>query len=274
MTRRGNRLFYIVCALLAALLVLAVFAPAIAPHDPNALGVPYQRASRQHLLGTNDLGQDILSEMIFGTRITLVVGVVSALVTVLVGAALGLFAGYYGGAVDKIVLQLTNIVQSLPSLVLSVLLMAFLDANLCSIILAICITAWAGTARIVRVQVMQLKQQPFIYAEKMLSASGPYIMLRHILPNILNVVFARGVLAVANAMLSEASLSFLGLGAVGQKSWGQILHYAFFRNGIINGYWWWYGPPIAMIMLSVTGFMLLGHSLTISGEDAGRKAVS
>ena len=257
MTKR--RSLYIVCALLAALLILAVFAPVIAPHDPNELGIPYQRISRQHLLGTNDLGQDIFSEMIFGARVTLVVGVVSAMVTVLVGTALGLLAGYYGGVVDKIIVQLTNIVQSLPALVLSVLLMAFLDANLWSVILAICITAWAGTARIVRVQVMQLKEQPFIYAEKMLSASGPYILLRHILPNILNVVFARGVLAVANAMLSEASLSFLGLGInPPTPEWGALISEAkeFLRTSPYMMFF-----PAGMLCLTAFAISVFGDGL-------------
>ncbi|MFQ7453911.1 MAG: ABC transporter permease [Flavonifractor plautii] len=207
-------------------------------------------------LGTNDIGQDILSELIYGTRISLLIGVVSALAVTVVGTALGILSGYLGGWTDQIIMQVTNVAMALPSLPLTIILVAFLDASVWNIILAICITAWTSTARIIRSRVQQLKALPFIQIERTMGASGPYIMIRHILPNLGEIVFIRAVLSVGGAMLTEASLSFLGLGVIGQKSWGGILHYAFFRNGIINGSYWWYVPPILCISVSVLGFML------------------
>ena len=140
-----------------------------------------------------------------------------------------------------------------------------------NIILAICITAWTSTARIIRSRVQQLKALPFIQIERTMGASGPYIMIWHILPNLGEIVFIRAVLSVGSAMLTEASLSFLGLGVIGQKSWGGILHYAFFRNGIINGSYWWYVPPILCISVSVLGFMLLSYYGEGPVRGRGRK---
>ena len=136
---------------------------------------------------------------------------------------------------------------------------AFLNAGLGNLIIAICITAWTGTARIIRARVLQLRQLPFVRVEEMMGARSGWIMFKHILPNLTDIVFIRGVMSIGSAMLTEASLSFLGLGIIGQKSWGGILHYAFFRSGIINGYYWWYVPPIVCICVSVLGFMLLSY---------------
>ena len=240
--------------ILSVVLLVALLAPVLAPHDPYELGVPYLHPSAEHPLGTNDIGQDILSELIYGTRISLLIGVVSALAVTVVGTALGILSGYLGGWTDQIII-----------------LVAFLDASVWNIILAICITAWTSTARIIRSRVQQLKALPFIQIERTMGASGPYIMIRHILPNLGEIVFIRAVLSVGSAMLTEASLSFLGLGVIGQKSWGGILHYAFFRNGIINGSYWWYVPPILCISVSVLGFMLLSYYGEGPARGRGRK---
>lgn len=240
------------------------------PSRPYELGVPY-RAPPRSTPGTNDIGQDILSELIYGTRISLLIGVVSALAVTVVGTALGILSGYLGGWTDRIIMQVTNVAMALPSLPLTIILVAFLDASVWNIILAICITAWTSTARIIRSRVQQLKALPFIQIERTMGASGPYIMIRHILPNLGEIVFIRAVLSVGSAMLTEASLSFLGLGVIGQKSWGGILHYAFFRNGIINGSYWWYVPPILCISDSVLGFMLLSYYGEGPARGRGRK---
>lgn len=245
--------------ILLAVLVVAIFAPVLAPHDPYELGIPYQRPSAEHPLGTNDIGQDILSELIYGTRVSLLIGVVSALVVTLFGTTLGILAGYCGGAVDRVICQIINVTMAMPSLPLTIILVAFLSASIWNLIIAICITAWTATARIIRSRVIQIRELPFIRIEQTLGAKNVYIMFRHILPNIMDIVFIRGVMSIGSAMLTEASLSFLGLGVIGQKSWGGILHYAFFRNGIINGYYWWYVPPILCICVSVLGFMLLSY---------------
>ena len=245
--------------ILATVLFVAVFAPVLSPHDPYELGIPYQMPSSEHILGTNDVGQDILSELFYGARVSLTIGLVSALAVTVIGTALGVVAGYYGGKVDRIISQLTNVAMALPSLPLTIVLVAFMQANLRNLIIAICITSWTSTVRIVRSRVMQIRELPFVKLETTMGASSVYIMIRHILPNLGEIVFVRAVMEVANAMLTEASLSFLGLGVLGQNSWGSILHYAFYRNGIINEYYWWYLPPIFCISFSVLGFMLLGY---------------
>ena len=189
--------------ILSVVLLVALLAPVLAPHDPYELGVPYLRPSAEHPLGTNDIGQDILSELIYGTRISLLIGVVSALAVTVVGTALGILSGYLGGWTDQIIMQVTNVAMALPSLPLTIILVAFLDASVWNIILAICITAWTSTARIIRSRVQQLKALPFIQIERTMGASGPYIMIRHILPNLGEIVFIRAVLSVGSAMLTD-----------------------------------------------------------------------
>ena len=263
--------FYVGVGLLCALAFIALAAPIIAPYDPNAMGTPYLRPSGAHWLGTNDVGQDILSELIYGSRVSLFIGLASSVVMTLVGTTVGLLAGYLGGIFDRMLMALTSLAMAIPMLPLTIVLVAFLGASLWNIIIAICITAWTTTARIIRSRVVQIKALPFVKIEQTFGLSPAAIMFRHILPNMREIVFVRGVLAVAGAMMTEAGLSFLGLGVLGTKSWGGTLHYAFFRNGISNGYVWWYLPPIVLICLSVLTFMLLsqaaGHSQRRLKED-------
>jgi peptide/nickel transport system permease protein len=178
-------------------------------------------------------------------------------------------SAYFGGIFDRIMMELTSIAMALPSLPIAILLVAYLQPSIKNLIIAICLTEWTSIARIVRARVLALKELPFVKAEKSIGARSPYILVRHIFPNILEIVFVRGVMAVAGAMLTEASLSFLGLGVLGMKSWGGILRYAFFRNGVLNGYWWWYVPPIVCISAAVLSFMLLGYGKG-NAERSGR----
>lgn len=244
--------------LLTFILLAAVLAPILAPYDPWAMGTPYLPPSMSHPLGTNDIGQDILSELIYGARTSLFIGICAAFITTGIGAVVGILAGYFGGGIDRFLMALTNVAIVIPSLPLTVVLVAYLQAGIWNIIIALCVTAWAGTARLIRSKVMQLREEPFIKLERTLGMGDGYIMLIHVFPNIFNILLTRGALSVASAMLSEASLSFLGLGALGQKSWGAILNNAFFRNGVVNHNWWWYYPPILCICLCVVSFMLIG----------------
>ncbi len=245
--------------ILAVLVFIGIFGPSIAPYDPYKMGKPFMKPCAEHLLGTNDVGQDLLSELIYGARVSLIIGVVSAVTVTGIGTAVGIISGYYGGLTDRILMEIAAVFQAVPSLPVTIVLVAFLSASIWNLIFAICITAWSATARIIRSRVMQLKTLPFIKIEQTMGAHDAYIMIHHVVPNIAELVFVRGVLAVGSSMLTEASLSFLGLGVIGQKSWGGTLHYAFFRNGVVNGSWWWYLPPIICISLSVLGFMLLSR---------------
>ena len=243
-------LFFVLVALLADL---------ISPYDPSALGVAYQKPSREHLLGTNDLGQDIFSEMIYGVRVSLFLGIFSALIVTFVGSVFALIAGYYGGTADRIICAVTDIAMAVPSLPLTLLLIAYLKSGVFSLVLAISITAWTGTARILRSRVRQICQLPYIQIEKTLGVKTPVILFRHVLPNLKDILLTRMALSVSGAMMTESGLSFLGLGTYGQKSWGNILHFAFFRNSILRGQVWWYLPPIICICIAVMGFMLVGY---------------
>ncbi|MFT3876128.1 MAG: ABC transporter permease [Propioniciclava sp.] len=249
-------------------LLVAAFAPLLAPHDPTVMGLPMQKPSREHLLGTNDVGQDIFSELIFGTRVSLLIGVFAAVTVTVVASSLALLAGYYRGVVDTLVTALTNVTMALPSLALTVLLVAYLNPGKWSIIIAISVTGWPATLRILRSRVLQLCELPFVKVEKSMGVASPVIMAKHLLPNISDIVLTRAALAVSSAMVTEAGLSFLGLGDGGEKSWGTMLHYAFFQNGVVRGYYWWYLPPIVCISVAVLGFMLVGYYGT-QRTDAG-----
>ena len=251
--------FYIGIVILGFFLILAVFADVLVPHDPWEMGIPFQPPNREHLFGTNDIGQDIASEIIYGARISLTIGLVTSFIVTFVGGTLGMVAGYLRGMPDKIINTVINIFMTIPDLPLTIVLVAFLGSSIWNIIFVICITAWTGTARVVRSRVLQIREMPYIKIEKTFGIGSITIMFKHILPNISKLVFIRGALAVAWAMLTEASLSFLGLGTYAQKSWGMIIHHAFFRNGVMAGYWWWYIPPIVCISLSILGFVFLGY---------------
>lgn len=245
--------------IIAFFVVVAIFAPVFSPHNPYEMGQPYLKPSMNNPLGTNDVGQDILSELIYGTRTSLFIGVFAAFIIIFVGSTMALCAGYFGGRVDKIITAITNVAMALPSLPLTVLLIAYLRPGIWSLIIAMSITAWTGTSRILRARVQQVRQMPFVLIEQSIGVSSPVILFKHILPNLKDIVLIRGALSVAGAMLTEAGLSFLGLGSHGAKSWGSILHYAFFRNSIMRGQYWWYMPPILCISVAVLGFMLVGY---------------
>lgn len=253
--------------LLALFLLLAVFAPLIAPFDPWAPGRPFLPPSGTHPFGTNDIGQDIFSELIYSTRISLFVGFFAAFVSVAIGTLVGLFSGYLRGAADEVLMGTTDIVLIIPALPLMIILAAHTSPSIWNIIIVIGALWWTSTARVVRSRVLQLREMPFVEAARSLGAGDGYIVFKHILPNTLQVILAKFILAVAGAMLTEASLSFLGLGDPLQKSWGMMLNYAFSRGGFINGYWWWYLPPGICISLAVLSFVLIGFGLEEQDQE-------
>lgn len=257
--RKKNRAMRWGAVIVGFFLAVALLAPILAPFDPYKMGIPYIKPNAEHLLGTNDLGQDILSELIYGTRVSLFIGVFTSVVVTVTATFLAVISGYYQGKADRCITALTNIMMGLPGLALTTLLIAYLNPGKLSIIISISLTAWPGTCRILRSRVLQLCEMPFIRIEKALGAKDLTIMVKHLIPNLKDIILSRAALAVSSAMMTEASLSFLGLGDYGEKSWGSILHYAFYQNGVIRGYVWWYLPPIICTSLAVLGFMLLGY---------------
>jgi len=256
---RLNAFMIIGLVILALFLFVAVFAEHLMPYSMDVLGMPLQRPSGAHLLGTNDIGQDIFSELILGTRVALTIGLVSAVCVIALGTIIGLASGYCGPRVERVLKQLTAVCMAIPRLPLVIVLVAFMRPNMWNIVIALAVTAWPETARIIHAKVTELKSQPFIKVEEALGQRKIVIMFRHLLPNMLDIVLMRATLAVSAAMLTEASLSFLGLGLYNQKSWGAILYYAFQKNGVIAGYTWWFVPPIICISLCIFSFILIGY---------------
>lgn len=240
-------------------LFVAIFAEQLMPYQMNQLFSPYCRPNSEHLLGTNDIGQDIFSELILGTRVTLLTGASAAFFIILIGTVIGITAGYMGGIADTILSALTSVFMAIPSLPFTIVLVTFLEPSIWNIVAALCLTGWTSTARVVRSKVAELREQPFIKIEETLGQKKVYIMFRHILPNISELILMRSTLAVSSAMLTEASMSFLGLGVYNQKSWGGILYYAFQRNGVVANFYWWYLPPIVCISLCIFAFILIGY---------------
>lgn len=250
-------------ALLVALTALGVLAPWVAPYNPEATtGNPFSPPSRAHLLGTNDVGQDILSELIYGIRISLTIGFLAAAVAISIGTVVGIIAGYFGGWVDAALMRLVDIVLVIPFLPLMILLAAYLGPSFWNIILVIGALVWARPARVLRAQVLSLRSVEFVDAARALGASAGRILHRHILPGVLSLSLAQFILAASGAILIEASLSFLGLGDPTAKSWGSTLYYAQVRSAFLSGAWkWWVLPPGLLITTAVLGFAFTGFAL-------------
>lgn len=257
--------------ILAFFVFIAVFADRLMPYSMDQLTSAFAKPSAWHLLGTNDIGQDIFSELILGTRVTLLTGVLSACFIIVIGTVIGVAAGYLGGIADKLLNSLTSVFMAIPQLPFTIVLVTFLRPSVWNIVIAICLTTWTSTARVVRAKVAEIKQQPFIRIEEALGQRKSVIMFRHILPNLMDIILMRSTLAVSTAMLTEASLSFLGLGVYNQKSWGAILYYAFKKNGVVANFYWWYVPPILCISLCIFAFVLVGYYGLGSANAEARK---
>ncbi len=267
---KGNRLTLAGMVLFMMVAAMALFAPYIAPYNPYVrTGEPLEPPSWRHLLGTNDAGQDILSELIYGARISLAVGLVSAISSVFIGTVVGITSGYMGGAVDEVLMRIVDLFMVIPSLLLVIFLAVTLkgtwlgDHMFLLIITAITLTSWPSVARVVRSVILSLKERPFVESVRALGASNIYVMVRYLLPYASPIILAETLLRTASNMIMEASLSFLGLGDVTQKSWGMMLHYAFSRQAIVLGLWTWVIPPGLMISLSVLSLFLVGQALEI-----------
>lgn len=225
---RFLRMKWAVVALVFILLeiLMAIFAPFIAPYDPyySDYSATYQSPSREHWMGTDDLGRDILSRIIFGARVSYAVGIFSQLVIVLLGLPIGAFAGLVGGSVDYLLMRLIDVMSSIPGLLLYILLMIALGGGLQNIIIAMSITGWIGIARLVRGQVLSLKESDFVRASRSMGAETGWITRKHIIRNTLSPVIVNMTLGVPGAMFAEAGLSFLGLGIPPPTpSWGQMI---------------------------------------------------
>jgi peptide/nickel transport system permease protein len=264
-------------------LILLVFAVvAIAPdlfvgrleNVVNASGDRFDAPSALHLFGTDRQGRDMINLTIHGTRVSMIIGLLSTLVTVFIGAVIGIVSGFLGGRIDTILMRITDFFLVLPTFVLALILAPILleligteaqvfgmRMTLVVIVIVIGITSWASTARIIRSQTLSLRERAFVDRARVVGAGSGWIMRRHILPNVINLIVANTVLTFAGAVLTETTLSFIGLGDPFQPSWGQLLNQAQADGAAGLGAWWVIAPPGIAIILVVLAFTLVGSAL-------------
>ncbi|MHA2313265.1 MAG: ABC transporter permease [Candidatus Thorarchaeota archaeon] len=251
--------------IVGTIVIIAVFAPFIATHHWGAGSLQLedllQPPSPEHIMGTNHSGQDIFSRMIYGAQISLLVGFLAAIIAVTIGTTVGLISGYFGGFIDTILMRITDLFLSLPTLPLMLIMLALFGQGLQNVIIVIAILGWTATARMVRSEALSLRERPLTEAAHALGANDMYILFRHIFPNTLPLVLANMILGVVNAILSEAGIAFLGFVDIhGQPSWGIILHWASNNGALLNNMWWWIVPPGLLIMFTTLGFVFVSHS--------------
>lgn len=251
--------------LLAFFVAVALLAPLLASsrglNAVFATGRPFSPPSLRYPFGTDDLGRSILTETIWGSRISLLVGFASTLISIAIGSAIGIAAGYFGGASEAAMMRFTDWFLVIPFLPLAIALASILGQSLGVIIFVIGVTSWPGTARVVRAQVLTLKTRGYVERARALGASHWHMITRHILPNVFPLIFANTILVVAVAILSETTLSFLGLGDPLHVSWGTMLEFAYNAGAPTTGQWWWIVPPGVAIVLVVLAFTMCGYAM-------------
>jgi peptide/nickel transport system permease protein len=248
-------------AIITTILLLALLAPLIAPFDPDAIDVKsiLLSPSSSHWMGTDGLGRDVFSRMLYGARISLLVGFVAVGISTLIGVALGAIAGFYRGWVDIFIMRLVDVMLSIPTFFLILAVIAFLTPSIWNIMIVIGLTSWMGVTRLVRAEFFSLREREFVLSAQALGAKNFRLIFRHLLPNSLTPIIVSFVLGVASAVLVESGLSFLGLGVQPpQASWGNIL-----TDGkeYIQFAWWLSLFPGLAILLTVLGYNLLGEGL-------------
>lgn len=242
-------------------ILVALFAPLIATHDPEMINTDliFNSPNNIYYFGTDELGRDVYSRVVYGTRISIFVGFIAVGISTIIGVFLGLLAGFYGGIIDSFIMRFTDIMLSFPTFFLILAVIAFLNPSIINVMVVIGVTGWMGVARLVRAEVMSVKNREYIIAAQIQGLSQLKIMLKHILPNILSPVFVTATLGIAGAILIESSLSFLGLGVQPPTpSWGNILTEG--QNNLTTAWWLSLFPGIA-IVITALGYNLLGEGL-------------
>ncbi|HOJ15487.1 MAG TPA: ABC transporter permease [Deltaproteobacteria bacterium] len=256
-----HRVAFAGLVILLGLIVMAAFAPVLAPYDPNEqdLYQVLQGPSRQHLLGTDDVGRDLLSRVIYGSRVTLAMGILSTLFAAVIGILAGLVAGYKGGIWDAVIMRITDTFMCMPALVLALVIVAALGPGMKSVVISITVLAWTGFARITRGQVMIVRELPYVEAAHALGASGYRIMFRHLLPNVMAPLIVTATISVGMNIMLESAVSFLGIGVQQPTpSWGNELRIGYSYLEIVPLF---SIAPGLMITLAVLAFNFLGDGL-------------
>ncbi len=259
----GNKMALTGAVILGIFIIVAVFGPIFLPFSTMEFGNVEDMLlppSSEHILGTDDMGRDVFRNLIHGARISLIIGAVATVISMVIGTLVGIISGFFGKTIDNLLMRFTDFFLVIPWMPLMMVLAAILGTSLWNIIFVIGITGWAGTARVVRAQTLSVKERQFVERTVSIGAGNMHIMLRHILPNVFPLVFANTVLVAAVAIVSETTLSFLGLGDPTMASWGMMLHYAFEGGATAAGAYWYYLPPGICVVLVVLSFTLLGYA--------------
>ncbi|MBU2511837.1 ABC transporter permease [bacterium] len=259
---RQNHLGSVGCVMLVCCILIALFCSQISPFDPTEPTMEFMEGpSSLHPLGTDQMGRDLLSRVLHGTKISMLVGVASALIAVVIGTAIGLLSGYFGGRLGEGLMRFTDMFLVLPYLPLMIILTAIIGQNQMILIVVIGITSWPSMSRIIRSEVLSIRQRAYVERARAIGAGHTHIIFKHIMPNVLPLISANVVLIIPVAIISESTLSFIGLGDPTTISWGSILNDALNNNAIMLGQWWFYLPAgLAIVFLSL-GFSFIGHAL-------------
>ena len=254
--------------ILVFFLIIALLAPVIAPYGPTQNRDEHGRfslrsgISKEHWLGTTQSGYDVFSQLVYGTRTSLFIGLVTGCLTTFIALTVGMLSGYLGGVIGETISFIVNIFLVLPTLVLIIVIASYITVEgILPIVLVLAITGWAWGARIIRAQVMSIREREYIYACEVLGERPISIIFREILPNIIPLVMATFLSSTIAAILGEASLSFLGLGDLTVISWGTLLYWAKNSSALLFGAWWWFLPPGLCIGLLGTGLALLNFAI-------------
>ncbi|QLG61044.1 ABC transporter permease [Halorarum salinum] len=264
---RQNRMAVIGATIVGITLFMAIFAPFLAPYEPTETvyaedgGVAtLQSPSAEFPMGTNHLGQDIMSQWIYGSRVSLLVGFLSGLSVIMIGTTVGLVAGYYKGIVDLVLMRVVDILYAIPATPLVLVVALFYGSSVWTVIIAMILVLWRTAARLIRSETMSLSEQPFVKAARAAGASDFRIMFLHIAPILVPIMLVEGTFVMGSAILLEAGVSFLGLGATEMMSWGVMLQLTF-SSGAIAVAWWWVLPPGLSITALVVSFFYISRGI-------------
>lgn len=252
--------------LLAGIVAVALAAPLLADHDElsaaNSLGNEAWATPSEHgPLGTDNLARSVWAQVVWGSRISLLVGLAATVIAIVLGSLVGIVAGFFEGWLGAVLMRLTEWFLVIPFLPLAIVLAAILGPSVWNIVLVIGVTSWPATARVIRAQVLSVKQRLYLERSRALGASDTYLMGKHVLPSVSPLILANLTLTVPVAILSETTLSFLGLGDPTRASWGKMLDDAFSAGALTRNAWWYYLPPGLGIMAVVMAFVLIGQAL-------------
>jgi peptide/nickel transport system permease protein len=262
---RARRSGMIGLGILVVFIVMALAAPLLADRSgldvTQATGPVLAPPSSEYWLGTDENGRSVLTLLIWGARISLFVGLLATLISMVIGTVMGLVSGYFGGIVGAVTFRLTEWFLVIPFLPLAIVLATVLGRGLFNIVLVIGVTSWRGTALLIRSQTLSIKERPYVERAQVIGAGRRHQITKHVLPNVMPMVFANTTLTVAIAILTETTLSFLGLGDPTRTSWGTMLDDAFEVGSITTGSWWYILPPGICVVLVVLAFTLIGQAL-------------